>query len=294
MLPGAKRRQGRDDYVSIWQRFIDRIFDAPFGKIDPTDQAAAEARGQSAIVQIHVAQEEERRKARRGKNWEYVGDRLHLDGFPITIRRATAEEVRNRGGIFCVECDSLMPNFAWTLEDAQFVGERWAREIDALPLAQKEGQAEGNGTDFKQGMKFQDCSVIQCIAVEDIGLIMVDTKVLRRIKDAGLTPGLAVEQGMATVEHSTLRLNGDVPLPGEGSSVKTEVDEMTDFENAVAIVYNEAVALLWKAIEEGQLDAGKAEMALCDALERTWPDAVSKAREDTGDRGNDSPPRTPQ
>ena len=63
---------------------------------------------------------------------------------------------------------------------------------------------------------------------------------------------------------------------------------MTEFENAVAIVYNEAVALMYKAIEDGHADGGKPELALCNALERTWPDAVSKAREGVGDRDNDS------
>lgn len=63
---------------------------------------------------------------------------------------------------------------------------------------------------------------------------------------------------------------------------------MDEFEKAVALVYNEAVALMWKAIEEGHAGAGKAEMALCEALERTWPDAVQKAREEAAD---DSPHR---
>lgn len=63
---------------------------------------------------------------------------------------------------------------------------------------------------------------------------------------------------------------------------------MTEFENAVAIVYNEAVALMYKAIEDGHADGGKPELALCNALEMIWPDAVRKAREEAGDRGNDS------
>lgn len=167
---------------------------------------------------IKAAQEREQRLALRGKQWEYIGDRLHLEGFPITIRRATSNEKDTRGGIFCVECEDLTPSFTWTLEDAQFVGERWAREIDALPLTPKhEGSPAAGG-----GMKFQKCSVIKVISIQTHGLVTADTKVLQRIKDAGLTPEEAVEQGMATVEFSTFRLNGGVPLPGEASSEKTE------------------------------------------------------------------------
>lgn len=63
---------------------------------------------------------------------------------------------------------------------------------------------------------------------------------------------------------------------------------MNDFEKAVALVYNEAVALMWKAIDEGHTGGGISEMTLCEALERTWPDAVQKAREEVAD---DSPKR---
>lgn len=83
---------------------------------------------------IKAAQEEDRRQSRRGKHWEFYGDRLHIEGFPITIRRATADEMQTKSGIFCVECDTLPTAFVWDMEDAKFVGERWAREIDALPL----------------------------------------------------------------------------------------------------------------------------------------------------------------
>lgn len=200
--------------MNLWQRFLDRIFDSPFGKMTPADKAAAEARGaaveQQFLDNIDAAQAEEQRKARRGKHWEYVGDRLHLDGFPITIRRATADEVQRRGGIFCVECDSLMPNFAWTLEDAQFVGERWAKEIDALPLAQKEGPAEGGGKDFKPG-------VARFVSIVGIGMVLIYGRDLDRLSQAGMTPEEAINRRMATAEKFTFKFKDDAVLPGENS-----------------------------------------------------------------------------
>lgn len=199
--------------MSIWKRFIDRIFDSPFGKSDPEEKAAAEARGaaveQQLLDNMKAAQERERRQSRRGKHWEYVGDRLHLDGFPITIRRATADEVRNRGGIFCVECDSLMPNFAWTLEDAQFVGERWAREIDALPLDPGADREPSTGN----GERSDDLLIVPLLGV---GLVWANPNELDRICKADITPAEAVEQGLANVdERWRFRLTKGVILPGE-------------------------------------------------------------------------------
>lgn len=60
---------------------------------------------------------------------------------------------------------------------------------------------------------------------------------------------------------------------------------MDDLENAVMRVYDEAVSLMWKAIEEGHIGAGKNELALCDAIERAWPDAVKKAKEGAKNTG---------
>lgn len=127
--------------MSIWQRFIDSIFDSPFGKVSPAEDTQARSRGTAInwtdqelddLIESHTRMA---RDAKHGKVWTLgAGNTLHLTDFPITIKRVEADQQMTFGGRFRVDCDGLTPSFAWTLEDAKFVGERWAREIDALPL----------------------------------------------------------------------------------------------------------------------------------------------------------------